>query len=74
MIEKNKIEKYAEKVLKENGYEVEILKRYFSKTVYLVKTNCFEEKVEIPCCVSDEKTYMKIVVNTLKLKAELLSG
>lgn len=52
-------ERYAEKYWRENGFEVKLVKRYQSKSVYEVSRDGLTRKEEIPDTVRRFGEYMK---------------
>lgn len=52
-------ERYAEKYWQENGFEVKLIKRYQSKSVYEVSRDGLTHKEEIPYTVRRFGEYMR---------------
>lgn len=52
-------EKYAERWWKKNGFEVKLLKRYQSKSIYEISRDGLMRKEEIPYTVKKFGEYMK---------------
>ena len=52
-------EKYAERWWKKNGFEVKLLKRYQSKSIYEISRDGLTRKEEIPYTVKKFGEYMK---------------
>lgn len=52
-------EKYAERWWKKNGFEVKLIKRYQSKSIYEISRDGLTRKEEIPYTVKKFGEYMK---------------
>jgi hypothetical protein len=52
-------EKYAERWWKKNGFDVKLLKRYQSKSIYEISRDGLTRKEEIPYTVKKFGEYMK---------------
>jgi hypothetical protein len=71
MKEKSKVERQAEKWLKENGFEYEIIKQYISKTIYHVLKEGREESLQLPMTVTNVKSYMNMFNRSFELGREI---
>lgn len=70
--EKTKIEKCVERFLLKEGYRVELVKQYASKSIYHIEKNGINETIEIPYNIPDCKKYMKLIDSSFKRKEENL--
>ena len=57
--EASQAEKYAERWWKKNGFDVNLLKRYQSKSIYAVSRDGMATNVEIPYTVRKFKGFME---------------
>ena len=67
----SKNEKYAMKFFKNNGFELEILKQYNSKTKFKVQKDGLSYEWELPVGVEDIKKYMSMFMYSHEQKLEI---
>lgn len=69
--EKSSVEVKAEKWMKENGFQFQVLKQYISKTIYEIEKNGFKTKFELPMSVMNVKKYMELYKKDFETQLEL---
>lgn len=72
MTEKSKVEKYAEKWFKENGFQCELIKQYISKTKYKISKDGITEIFELSYGITEPKKYMEMYKESFEMKKEIL--
>lgn len=72
MTEKSKVEKYAEKWFKENGFQCELIKQYISKTKYKISKDGITEIFELSYGITEPKKYMEMYKKSFEMKKEIL--
>lgn len=72
MTDKSKVEKYAEKWFKENGFQCELIKQYISKTKYKISKDGITEIFELSYGITEPKKYMEMYKKSFEMKKEIL--
>ena len=61
-------EAYAEDYWKKHGFQYGVIRRYVSKTVYLVTKDAMEMHIEIPGAVTDPVQYLELFQRTYEME------